>query len=669
MEERRLRLTFPACFADMVQLSVIIVNYNVKYFLEQCLCSVRKAVSGIDAEIIVVDNASNDGSRNYLEPLFPEVKFFWNTENPGFAKACNQGVLHATGSYVLFLNPDTIIPENCFQVCLNFFDEHPDAGAIGVRMLDGKGRFLPESKRSFPSPMIAFFKLSGLSSLFPRSKTFGRYHLGHLDEYKDHEVDVLAGAFMMMRKSVLEKTSGFDPDFFMYGEDIDLSYRIQQLKIPGTEKNYKNYYTSRTSILHFKGESTKKGSLNYVRLFYLAMSQFVQKHASVSGSRLFSFLIKGAIWMRALISIVRQFVRKAALPFLDASIIYAVYWLSKDLWIRYLRPDLVYSETLLRYSFAGFSLLFLLVSYYTGLYQKKFRFQQLFYSSAISLLILLSVYSLLPESVRFSRGIVLLGSVFSFGVLMLWRRMLLWIDFLEKAEDTDRLYTIVVGTEQDKDLVIRLSARANPSPQIRGWVSTEAEAHALGKKETIASILESMPVRQLVLCEGKKFSFEEIIAFYEKNAGALQLRLHAADSNSVVGSDSKEYAGEVIGEPSYLLHVPVRRRLKRLADVMLSIFFLSVFPLHFLLNRHPFRLLLHSVMVLFAQKTWIGYSGDATGLPLLKPSVLGPAGLPHKLNQLTNEGLGQANDWYAQEYDVMYDLITVFSHYKHLGVS
>ena len=653
----------------MVQLSVIIVNYNVKYFLEQCLCSVRKAVSEMDAEIIVVDNASVDGSRNYLEPLFSEVKFLWNTDNPGFAKACNQGLSIAKGNYVLFLNPDTIVPENCFNICLNFFDEHPDAGAIGVRMLDGKGRFLPESKRSFPSPLIALFKLSGLSKVFPRSKTFGRYHLGHLDEHKDHEVDVLAGAFMMIRKSVLEKTGGFDPDFFMYGEDIDLSYRIQQLNIPNTEKKYKNYYTGRTSILHFKGESTRKGSLNYVRLFYLAMSQFVQKHDSVSGSRLFSILIKSAIWMRAMISVVRQFVQKAALPFLDAIIIYAVYWLSKDLWILYLRPDLVYSETLLRYSFSGFSFLFLLVSYYTGLYQKKFRFRQLFYSSSICLLILLSVYSLLPESVRFSRGIVLMGSVFSFGVLMLWRRVLLFIDFLEQAEDTNRLYTIVVGTEKDKKNVIQLSARANPSPQIRGWVSTDAEEYSLGKIEKISSILESMPVKQLILCEGNSFSFEKIISFYEKNAGSLQLRLHADGSNSVVGSDSREYAGEVIGEPSYLLHVPTRRRLKRLVDVVVSVFFLSVFPLHFLLNRRPVGLLFHSLKVLFAQKTWIGYSGDASGLPFLKPSVLGPAGLPHKLNQLTKDGLRQANDWYALEYDVMYDLITVFSHYKHLGVS
>jgi GT2 family glycosyltransferase len=206
-----------------MQLTVIIVNYNVKYFLEQCLLSVQKAIEGIQAEVFVVDNASSDGSREYLEPKFTNIHFEWNKENVGFGKACNQALKQAKGDHVLFLNPDTVVPEDCFTACFNFFQQTPDAGAIGIRMLDGSGKFLPESKRSFPSPITSFYKLSGLSSIFPRSKTFGRYHLGYLDQHKNHEVDVLAGAFMMIRRDVVNQTGGFDESFFMYGEDVDLS--------------------------------------------------------------------------------------------------------------------------------------------------------------------------------------------------------------------------------------------------------------------------------------------------------------------------------------------------------------------------------------------------------------------------------------------------------------
>jgi GT2 family glycosyltransferase len=276
-------------------LTVIIVNYNVKYFLEQCLHSVMKAAAGISHEILVVDNASTDGSREYLEKKFPHVSFTWNKENRGFAKANNQALTMASGDNILFLNPDTIIPEDCFQKCIDYLSKHRDTGALGVCMLDGSGRFLKESKRGFPTPLAAFCKLTGLSTLFPSSRIFSRYHMGHLDPMQNHETDVLAGAFMLVRHSVLKRTGGFDEAFFMYGEDIDLSYRIRQA-------GYKNIYFSECPILHFKGESTRKGSLNYVRLFYGAMSIFTRKHHGGLSAGIFSFGIHLAIWIKAFLS-------------------------------------------------------------------------------------------------------------------------------------------------------------------------------------------------------------------------------------------------------------------------------------------------------------------------------------------------------------------------------
>ncbi len=250
-----------------MKLSVIIVNYNVKYFLEQCLYSVRRASENLEIETIVVDNNSVDGSVEMLMHKFPEVVLIANKNNTGFSVANNQGIKISKGEYVLLLNPDTVVQEDTFRKVIAFMDEHPDAGGLGIKMIDGKGMFLPESKRGLPTPMVAFYKIFGLSKLFPKSKIFGRYHLGYLDKEQVHEVDVLAGAFMMMRREALDKVGLLDETFFMYGEDIDLSYRIQL-------GGYKNYYYPHSSIIHYKGESTKKSSVNYVFVFYNAMIIF-----------------------------------------------------------------------------------------------------------------------------------------------------------------------------------------------------------------------------------------------------------------------------------------------------------------------------------------------------------------------------------------------------------
>lgn len=254
-----------------MQLTIIIVNYNVKYFLEQCLHSVLKACAELNTEIFVVDNNSIDGSRAYLEPKYPSVHFTWNIENKGFGKANNQALALAKGEYILFLNPDTIVAEDCFHLCINYFNKNKNAAAIGVHMIDGSGYFLKESKRSLPSPLASLTKVIGLASLFPKSSFFAGYYATHIPENKDGKVEVLAGAFMMIKKKVLDNIGGFDEGFFMYGEDIDLSYRIQQA-------GFENHYFAGTSIIHFKGESTQQNKTTYTRDFYNAMNRFIHKH-------------------------------------------------------------------------------------------------------------------------------------------------------------------------------------------------------------------------------------------------------------------------------------------------------------------------------------------------------------------------------------------------------
>jgi GT2 family glycosyltransferase len=289
-------LPFAFCYLYPVTLSIIIVNYNVKLLLEACLNSVTQAIKNIEAEVIIVDNASSDNSTGYLQPIFPLFQFISNPVNEGFAKANNKAIVIAKGEYILFLNPDTVVPEDCFHKCISFMNSHESAGAAGVKMLNGKGEFLKESKRGFPSPMVSFWKMTGLTGMFPRSPVFSKYYLGDLDENRDHEVDVISGAFMMVKKEALRKTGGFDERFFMYAEDIDLSYRI---KLAG----YKNYYFAGTSIIHYKGASTKK-DFKHVRLFYKAMSQFVKKYY---GRGLYSMLLDAGIGIFTLFSSLRVF--------------------------------------------------------------------------------------------------------------------------------------------------------------------------------------------------------------------------------------------------------------------------------------------------------------------------------------------------------------------------
>ncbi|HXD79272.1 MAG TPA: glycosyltransferase family 2 protein [Puia sp.] len=277
-------------------LSVIIVHYRVPYFLELCLLSVEKALQGLDAEILVVDNDSGDGTPELLAPRFPRVKWIVNTENKGFARANNQGLAEASGEYLLFLNPDTVLPEDFAGSCLDFYRRAASffppvpPGGIGVRMIDGSGRFLKESRRGFPSPWVAFCKLTGLTALFPRSRRFAGYYLGWLPADRPHPAPVLSGACLLVSRAALAAAGSFDESFFMYGEDIDLSYRLEKA-------GFRNYYFPGVTIIHFKGASTPKDT-RYVRRFYGAMRRFRQKHFQRSTPAVFRFAMASAIGIR-----------------------------------------------------------------------------------------------------------------------------------------------------------------------------------------------------------------------------------------------------------------------------------------------------------------------------------------------------------------------------------
>ena len=645
-----------------MQLTIIIVNYNVKYFLEQCLCSVIKACKNIEAEIIVVDNNSSDGSKEFLLPKFSSVNFIWNNANAGFAKANNQALGKAKGNYILFLNPDTIVPEDCFENCIRFFESHPNAGALGIRMIDGAGKFLKESKRAFPSPLTSLYKLSGLTKLFPHSKTFARYHLGHLNERKNHEVDVLAGAYMMIPKNVLDKTGSFDDTFFMYGEDVDLSYRIQKT-------GYKNYYFAENTIIHFKGESTKKGSLNYVKMFYSAMSLFVKKHYSGSRAGIFNFLIQTGIFLRAALSLLGKLLQKTGLPLLDALIIFTSFWCIKLLWNNFIRKDVNYSPNMLIIAFPVFSIIFLIASYYAGLYDKGYKQSQLSRSTFTAALVLLSGYALLPESIRFSRGILVFGIVMAFAIMSLLRWLFMRWNLLNRVdEDNGYRQTIIVAGENDFKTVTEILHNAGMPERVLGRVdnSVTGSGRALGSMHQINHLIKMYPVKEIIFCEDI-LSFKEIINTVQQLPHGVLNKFHASGSSSIIGSDNKNISGKYVAENNkYTIANPVNKRNKNLLDAVTAIFFLFTFPVHLLLQKKPLGFFKNIISVLLLHKTWVGYAIVTDKLPKIKKGVLTSTTLPQLVNDLPAESLHLSDEWYATSYSAATDIKKIIRGYKYL---
>jgi O-antigen biosynthesis protein len=520
-----------------MRLSVIIVNYNVRFFLEQCLFSVQKALKGIDGEILVVDNASSDGSKNYLEPKFPAVRFFWSNENLGFAKANNFALSRANGEYILFLNPDTIVPEDVFYSCISYLDGNNSVGALGIRMLDGSGNFLKESKRAFPSPITAFFKLTGLANVFSKSPVFARYHLGHLNEKTTQEADVLSGAFMMSRKKILDKCGGFDESFFMYGEDIDLSYRIKKA-------GYINVYFANSTIIHFKGESTKKDSFKYVKMFYSAMSIFVRKHYGGASAGIFLFFIQLAIWLRALVTVIYNLIKPMRLTLTDGLLIVASFGIANvtldgmsSASVGY--PPLFSFRSPLFYAFAWFG-----VSHFTKLYLFPFNRRSLHRNIFITTAIMFVAASWLADELYLSHFYVLTATVIFFILASFYRWMLRRMGFLPKHFEKDAGKILVAGSIESFNRIERWFASKGKQSALTGRVAVDEQlANSVCTLEQLNDYAAGKNIDTIIFCENG-FSFSQIINAIDQLKTKFSIRITAAGSAGIVGSDSKDDSGE-----------------------------------------------------------------------------------------------------------------------------
>jgi GT2 family glycosyltransferase len=650
-----------------MDLSVIIVNYNVKYFLEQCLHAVERACEGIETEVIVVDNNSVDGSVGEIRRKFPRVRMIENKENLGFSKANNQAIRESTGRYVLLLNPDTVVEEDTFRKCISFMESHPDAGALGVKMIDGKGEFLPESKRALPTPTVSFYKMFGLSTLFPRSRRFGKYHLGHLNMDETHQVDVLAGAFMFIRRSVLDEVGLLDESFFMYGEDIDLSYRI-------TKAGYGIYYYPETTIIHYKGESTKKGSLNYVRLFYQAMIIFAGKHFTSRKARTFQLLIRLAIYFRAALSLIRRFVKGVYRPLLDAVLILVGYLVALPVWeqVRFDQPG-YYPSQFMQAVVPAYILVWIVSIYYSGGYDKPVRLSSLLKGHLVGTLVILVIYALLPLEWRFSRALIFLGSVWAILTTTGLRLLGHLVHLKDYEIDLNRQKRmVIVGKEDEARRVSSLLKETQAKPDILGFVSpsmNEKEEIFMGSIDQIDEVVSINRVDEIVFCS-KDLPSQSIIRIMTRLIGtSVDFKIAPPESLSIIGSNSINTAGDLYTIHFNSIGKSSNRRSKRLFDVVSSIAIILTFPLWILLVKGHLRSVGNAIRVLLGVRTWVGYVGndriDPSNLPVLKRGILNP--VSHISEEtLTPDKSSEVNLVYAKDYRVVNDLQILTRNFRRI---
>jgi len=641
-----------------MKLSVVIVNYNVEHFLEQCLLSVRKASKSVDMETFVVDNISIDGSVEMVKQKFPEVVLIENKDNVGFSKANNQAMRIAKGEYILLLNPDTVVEEDTFNKVVGFMDSHPDAGGLGVKMIDGKGQFLPESKRGLPTPSVAFYKIFGLASLFPKSKKFGRYHLGYLDKEETNEIEILSGAFMLMRKKALDKVGLLDEAFFMYGEDIDLSYRI----ILG---GYKNYYFPETQIIHYKGESTKKSSVNYVFVFYNAMIIFAKKHFSEKNANTFSVLIKAAIYFRASIAIANRFVKKVTLPLVDLIISVCFLFLIAHFY-QELKP-IKLELALLKKALPLYGVIWSFSMFFSGVYDKPVKLLKILKGSFVGLAIILIVYGLLPKSVQFSRVIILVGmfttmlSYFSIRGLL----HLFGISGYNLVSNTKKRFVIIGSLEE----VIRVKSLLEQISEVN-YVATLSPKNSDadnydGSINQLEDFIHINKINEVVFC-AKDLSAQEIIHQMStvKTHENVDFKIAQPNSLFLIGSNSIHTSGDIQLLELNNINKPENKRSKRLFDWALASVFILFFPFFIFVQNSGIQFFKNCFLVWIGKKTWVSFNPteEMYNLPSVKPGVL-----PITSVENTKEYLHKLNLIYAKDYSVSFDFKVVMQNIRKLG--
>ncbi|BDQ04200.1 glycosyltransferase [Ignavibacterium sp.] len=572
----------------MTDLSIIIVNYNVKEFLKNLLHSIKKASQNLSTEIIVVDNASDDGSIEMLREKFPEVKLIANDKNLGFGKANNIGLQLAKGKYILLINPDTLVAEDTFTKLIEFFETHPDAGMVGCKILNPDGSLQLACRRSFPGPWTSFTKVTGLSTLFPKSKLFAKYNLTYLDENQTYEVDAISGSFMMMRKEVYDKVDGFDEQFFMYGEDLDLCFRIQKA-------GYKIYYVHTTQIIHYKGESTKRSSLDETKVFYQAMHLFVKKH--LSSSFIVELILRSAIAIRSLFAFLgkkKLIIISVLIDFIVFNLcLYAaqeIYQVIKPSWRGF--PE--YAEWIV-YTIPA--LLQIIIASFAGAYQKnKLSILKVLISIAISFPLLTSL-TFFFKQFAFSRAAILIAYILVLLSFILWRilfKQLFHKLFIYDSEKQKR--TLIVGTQNNAlNIALKLKQKKTELRNIVGLISSSYKDvgnkidsfEVIGTDHNIQKVIRDYKVDEVIF-SSDELSYNQMIQIISSlRKENIEFKVVGSDQDFVVGKTSVSILDDTpLFEISFNISDSKMRFIKTMFDYSLALLTLFlVYPFIFFKYR------------------------------------------------------------------------------------
>ncbi|MGA9117270.1 MAG: glycosyltransferase, partial [Bacteroidota bacterium] len=556
-----------------MDVSVIIVNYNVRQFLEKALNSLHRALEGLEAEVLVVDNASDDGSVEMLREKFPRVTLIANSSNAGFARANNQALKRARGRHLLLLNPDTVVQEDTVRVMLEFFARHPDAGLAGCMVLNPDGSFQLACRRSFPSPWVAFTRIAGLSALFPRSRLFGRYNLTYLDPGATYEVDAVSGSFMMISRSAYEKVGGLDETFFMYGEDLDWCYRIRQAGL-------KVYYVHATRIVHFKGESTRRSGMDEIRVFYGAMQVFVEKH--FSRSVVVEALLTSAIQLRAGMAFAARAARAllAALP--DILLVN----------LSLAAAEMLHFGGFLRFPPEAYpvvwtvpALITCLCMYAAGVYTTSRHSVSRTGAAVIASFVILSAIVFFAKDYAFSRAVVLISGGLSLALLPGWRLGLrLAGRGGPRKGRRPSLFgrrTLIVGTGSSaQELLRKLRDRVDGGYEVLGFIDsnrrrigeTVGGIPIVGSVETIGKAIRDHRVSDVVFASDGLSYAEMLSVIARSDRGSVDFRLVPDSLDAIVGKTRIDFLDAVpLVEIEYNIRKPLHRFLKRSTDAAVSL--------------------------------------------------------------------------------------------------
>ncbi len=648
-----------------MKVSIIIVNYNVRYFLEVCLHSVYRALDNINGEVIVVDNNSVDDSCDMVRKQFPQTVLIENTANTGFSRANNQGFAVAKGEYILFLNPDTVVPEDFFGKMLDYMDRHPEAGGIGPRLIDGKGQYAPDSKKSFPTLSVAIFKATGINKLFPRSPLFNKYYAPQIGEWETAAVEVLSGCCMMMRREAILAAGGaFDEDFFMYFEDGDLCYRIRKA-------GFSNIYFPEVTVIHYKGESTRKTTLSYVKIFNEAFAIFAKKHYSSTNARTFLFFINAGVVLRAILSMIKTILKIFRMPLFDTIILLLTLWFIKEFWTEEVKnAPIPLSSVYL--TFPVYVLIWTVSMFLNGSYDQPYRATRVIRGMLIGTIFCLAFFGLIPAEIRHSRAIIILSGLFGAVLLVALHELLYRLGVLRIVPYDAVPHGALVVAEQDQyEKTAALLRRVHYAPEIygRAGIRPEDTNGTLGTLPDLKAIARTAGVNEIIFCVNG-LRYQQILAQMQHCGGAFEYKIHLPGSRSFVGSNSSNTSGDLYTiDQRYNIASSPQRRNKRVFDIASSLMLLLFSPILVWWVHRKQGYFSNSWNVLIGSRTWIGYpqtEQQFQDLPQLREAILPPYYLLPGF-QPAGEIRRKMYLRYARDYKPVQDLQFLMKNFPFLG--